>query len=117
MAAGASSTHESSSAVGARQCEPKDGDVICFTVISADSDGATLTAEWIYTTPRDLGNTSINKWTWGMTVSCNTRTGIVYGVAALDPAGARLSLAESTYEQIRSGMQRDQVPAVVADFC
>lgn len=117
LAAGSSSTQEPSSAAAVPECRSRDGDLICFTVTSANDDGATVAAEWIYAVPRSLGSTSISKWTWGMTVSCNTRTGIVYGVAAFDLSGARLALTEATYDQVRSGMQRDQIPALVSDFC
>ena len=117
LAAGTVSTQESGSPIGARQCTPRGVDQICFTLTSATEDGATLSADWTYAAPRILGGTSISKWTWRMSVSCTTRSGVLYDVAALNPAGGRVALTNAQYEEVRSGMERDQVPAVVSDLC
>lgn len=117
LAAGTVSAQESSSPLGERQCTPNGGDLICFTLISATDNAATLAGEWIYGAPRSLGSTSISKWTWRMSLSCSTRSGTLHGVAALNPSGGRLALTNGDYERVRNGMQRDQVPAAVSHFC
>lgn len=102
---------------GMRRCTPMGVDEICFTVASASEDSGTLLAEWNYSEPIYEFGSLISGWTWSVSISCATKTGLIYGLNAVDPTGNRVALPASVEDDIRSGMQRDQVPAFVGEIC
>jgi len=104
-------------AAGLRRCTPMGVDEVCFTVVSANEDSGTLMAEWNYAEPMYEFGSWIAGWTWSVSISCSTDDGLVYGLNAVDLTGNHVALPASVENDIRSGMQRDQVPAFVAEIC